>query len=269
VTNYINPEGQRLAKAGGVAGTIYFAPDPDGGLAAEDDNGAWIDYIWLNGRLIGRIASNQLYAVHADQLGRPEVVTNSARNAVWQARNFAFDRTVTQNTIGGLNIGFPGQYYDAETATWNNGFRDFNSDLGRYLESDPTGLLGGVNSFIYALGNPIANIDPLGLWPFGMPGKSQARNQLPGVLLQLVPSLTHDESDRIAEDAIGALSWGDVLALKSVTPNIKNATMPSSFAELSPQQIILLVKFLNKLPDKDKSAIKKILEKISQECPQK
>jgi len=70
---------------------------------------------------------------------------------------------VVQDAIGGLNLGFPGQYYDAETKTWNNGFRDYNSALGQYVESDPVGLAGGINTYAYAHGNPLSYVDPHGL----------------------------------------------------------------------------------------------------------
>ncbi|MDO1527977.1 RHS repeat-associated core domain-containing protein [Fulvimonas sp. R45] len=158
----MNPEGQRLRKTTG-SGTTYFAPDAGGSLLAEDANGAWVDYVWLNGRLIGRIAGTTVDAIHDDQTGRPQVVTNASGSVVWKATNYPFEREVALDSIGGLHLGFPGQYYDAERGLWNNGFRDYNASLGRYIESDPLGLKGGINSYTYAGGNPLSAIDPLGL----------------------------------------------------------------------------------------------------------
>jgi RHS repeat-associated protein len=45
-----------------------------------------------------------------------------------------------------------------------NYFRDYDPAVGRYTKSDPIGLLGGINTYSYALNDPMALYDPYGLW---------------------------------------------------------------------------------------------------------
>jgi len=60
----------------------------------------------------------------------------------------------------------PGQYYDQETGLHYNYFRYYESSTGRYLTSDPIGLVSDLNTYAYVANNPVLWIDPLGLKTF-------------------------------------------------------------------------------------------------------
>lgn len=63
-----------------------------------------------------------------------------------------------------LNLRYPGQYFDAESGLVSNGFRDcYEPSTGRYCQSDPTGLDGGISTYAYTGDDPLSYTDPSGL----------------------------------------------------------------------------------------------------------
>jgi RHS repeat-associated protein len=62
-----------------------------------------------------------------------------------------------------FDLRFPGQQFDKETNLYYNFFRDYDPQTGRYVESDPIGLGGGINTYSYVGANPVSFIDPFGL----------------------------------------------------------------------------------------------------------
>ena len=62
-----------------------------------------------------------------------------------------------------MPLRFPGQYFDKETNLSYNVMRDYDAQIARYVESDPIGVKGGLNTYVYALANSLTKFDPLGL----------------------------------------------------------------------------------------------------------
>ena len=108
------------------------------------------------------------FYLHADHLGRPQFATDSDGAIVWDMGEGVTPFGEGVNLAGAFaqKLMFPGQYADAETGEdvvlSHNWHRTYDPTLGRYLQSDPIGLAGGLNRYVYGLNDPNSNIDPTG-----------------------------------------------------------------------------------------------------------
>lgn len=92
-----------------------------------------------------------------------------------------------------VRLRFPGQYFDEETGLHYNYFRDYDPVVGRYLESDPIGIFGGLNAFLYSSANPVIWIDQYGLIRAGRndPSKRRVRRGQPLSLSGQIGGFAH------------------------------------------------------------------------------
>src|SRR6185312_260953 len=178
-TAYVyNALGERIAKLD-PSGSTLFMYDEVGHLLGEfDGNGNLLEEtLWMGDIPVATLRPNgsggvSVYYIHADHLNSPRAITRPSDNEiVWRWDRDPFGATQPQPNPGGLgtfvyNLRLPGQYFDPETGLSYNYMRDFDAGTGRYVESDPVGLGAGVNTYVYAKGNPNSLVDPLGLWSF-------------------------------------------------------------------------------------------------------
>jgi RHS repeat-associated protein len=139
---------------------------------ATDDKGAVTTSAARTITVEGTAVSGNVYYIHSDHLETPREITNEQNQTVWKNPPLTepFGSTPVDDDPDGdgqaftFNLRFPGQYYDRETGTHYNYFRDnYLPDFGRYGQSDPIGLAGGINTYGYVRGNPLGEVDPLGL----------------------------------------------------------------------------------------------------------
>ncbi|WP_196160180.1 RHS repeat domain-containing protein [Reinekea sp. G2M2-21] len=127
----------------------------------------WIFLLMVGLTSLSVSANSNMYFVHNDHLGTPKALTDSNQAVVWQVESQPFGETNAQiDSISGFPAGFPGQYSDSGSGYIYNYYRDYDPSLGRYIQSDPIGLGGGLNTYGYVGGNPIIYDDPYGLCPW-------------------------------------------------------------------------------------------------------
>ena len=175
-----NGRGERVYRQGSDRTVHTVFDEADRWIGDYDENGAVIQQaIWLGDLPVGLLAKDggitRLFHIEADALGSPRAVidpTRGARGAVvwrWDLAGEAFGNDKPNEDPDGDGIAFvfdmryPGQQYDSATGLNYNYFRDYDPSTGRYSQSDPIGLRGGISTYAYAHQNPYLWIDPKGL----------------------------------------------------------------------------------------------------------
>lgn len=160
---------------------------PDGRLLGElvyNQDGQPLfsrEYIWIGTMPIAQIelkfnprkgvikGEPSVTFIHHDHRNSPLFATNYEGKIVWRLESTAFGvgEEITDLDGDGLDVSIPlrmpGQYFDKESKLFYNGQRDYDPELGRYIQADPSGLLAGINRYSYVENDPVNKIDPTGL----------------------------------------------------------------------------------------------------------
>ncbi|WNZ57312.1 RHS repeat-associated core domain-containing protein [Microbulbifer sp. MKSA007] len=167
-----DPYGKRIYKK--TESLTFFLYNKEGMAAEYDSNGNLIKEYhfkpglpWMTNPLFQRVSSGEVFYYQNDHLGTPKKMIDNSGMVVWEARYKSFGEVTLAVEKIQNNLRFAGQYYDHESGLYHNYMRDYSPDIGRYLESDPIGIYGGINPYIYANSNSIRYVDPEGLNPLG------------------------------------------------------------------------------------------------------
>jgi len=220
---------------GELLGETHLAGNDESSESSE--SGSSQNIVWLQMRPVVALDSSanstsstnskpvdtQISWLHSDHLLTARAATDANQNLIWRWHSDAFgvgeaeSFTVnngqsdesTEETFT-LNLRFPGQYHDAESGLHYNYHRTYDPSMGRYIQSDPIGLMGGVNTFAYASGSPLIMMDLLGLCDEELVGAPITDEQwaylASGDFLEFWRS-RHLSGDPVARTAL--TGWGD------------------------------------------------------------
>ena len=228
---------QRIKTSGGPGGTVLYWYDEQGHLLGEyDSSGNLIEEtVWLGDIPVATLrpigGGVAIYYIHADQLNTPRQITRPTDNAqmwTWYSDPFGTDAANANPEGGGTfgyNLRFPGQMFDGQVGLHSNGYRNFDPAVGRYIESDPIGLGGGINTYAYVRSNPLRGYDPLGLVePETEREDSLERERLPGpdqelvdfATARLIENIRDYDPDFQDQTVGGPRTWEDVQRLQEI-----------------------------------------------------
>jgi RHS repeat-associated protein len=179
---------QRISKSGPEqavpGGAVHYVYDEQGHVLGEYDakGNPLYEVVWLNDQPLAVIRQSRSNAggslnvttdvdyIYADHLDTPRLIVRASGDhaIVWRwdipepFGNAPADDNPNKLGRYRFNLRLPGQVFDSESALHYNHHRDYDAYLGRYVQPDPIGLLGGINTFSYVWGNPLRWTDPTG-----------------------------------------------------------------------------------------------------------
>jgi RHS repeat-associated protein len=155
---------------------------PDGSLRLYlyVDETALVPFMFLEySGLDAEPALGQRYYLFTNQIGVPVRVEDDSGQTVWSARIDPFGLAhVSPDSRVEMQLRFPGHYHDPETGLHYNRFRYYSPELGRYLQSDPLGLGGGINLYAY-VDDPLTEVDIDGLKKDCPPKSGKGKDKKP------------------------------------------------------------------------------------------
>ncbi len=156
--------GRRIEK--NVNGTItrYIYDNED--IIAEYDDTNTLQANYLHGPGVDEPLrmerGGQKYFYHTDGLGSITNLTDQTGATVKTYQYDAFGNIINQTGTLVNPFTYTGREYDSESGLYYYRARYYDGRIGRFLQEDPVGYLGGLNLYVYVKNNPLNFVDPWG-----------------------------------------------------------------------------------------------------------
>ncbi|MCI0598314.1 MAG: DUF6531 domain-containing protein [Beijerinckiaceae bacterium] len=259
-TLLINGLGQRVSQIRGT-GQTYFVYDEAGNLIGEYNStgGVIQETAWIGNLPIAVLKPGTQFYVTPDHLGAPHQVTNADNGTVWLWNHDPFGQNDPWSAGGfTYNLRFPGQYHDRDAKLNYNYFRDYDPRTGRYIQSDPVGLAGGINTYAYANANPVSDVDPSGLFSFSAGPLSVSGSSLSSLSVTVGPVSASSNGIKIDPLALLDPDLASIYA-KFIDRQIKI----EEYNRL--RDLLKKALFVEYCPSPAQDELKKLLEKLRKE----
>lgn len=161
----------RRIHSSGPEGDLHFVYDLDDRLLAEltGSDASTYQVIRIGESPIAVAYMHQgvrnVLAAHLDAMDRIEQLSDSVGKVRWQRGDEdPFGKSLSSPVADGIAFDglFPGQLLEPDGDLAANGARYYSPSLGRYLQTDPLGLAGGINPYAYVASDPLNGFDPDG-----------------------------------------------------------------------------------------------------------
>jgi RHS repeat-associated protein len=221
--------GRRVKKT--VNGTsTFFVYDGDDIIADYSSAGTLLRE-YIHGDKVDEILAMQAgantYYYHYDGLGSVTEITDDTGAIV---ENYTYDPYGTPSlTISTINnrYRFTGREYDEESGLYHYRARAYSPAIGRFMQRDPIGILGGINLYAYVGNRPINYTDAYGLLnpkggcAFGVCTYTQkdyenGKKDLKEGMKQKYPWMTDDDLSKMADKIMKEMKIGEAQQLKDL-----------------------------------------------------
>ena len=110
-----------------------------------------------------KASGSTMYYYQLDQSGNVAAVWNTSNSIVARYTYDPYGYTVASSGSVTQPLRWKGREYDSETGLYYMRARYYDPTVERFISEDPIGLVGGINPYAYADGEPVNRADPSGL----------------------------------------------------------------------------------------------------------